>query len=760
MKNTPKATSGNKKAAVVLVLTLAAIGGLVFYRLHNSNESYGNKSSAAQLRGAQQESQLPAMTAQLLNKAHSLKGATPEERTAIIAELKTIAKSRYDLMKQALNDNPGAIVRNTLPKGLKAQLPAEVQSYLETEQKYSGTFEWAIEEDLEKNTHANVYNVIDSSGRRHEMKLSKEPSIESGSKIDVYGALLEGQLAAATESITVTSEATLLGTSAVPRKVAVILLNISGYTNTLNYTPDQAKTTVFSGTNSANAYFQEASYGRISLGGALNPDGDVFGPYTISALATCDNTGQNDLATKANNVAAANGLVASNYNHIVYVFPNSPQCAFSGRAIINGSKVWINSSLTMGTVVHELGHNLGLYHAHRLDCAGVSLCSNGSIMEYGHSVSIMGYAGNDRHFDANSKERIGWLNVGGAPPITTVSSSGTYTIAPMSSANSTVPRVLKIRKANGMSYHVEFRQPTGFDYVLSYQYPGSNLTKGVVISLDSDTDGNNNQQLDMNPGTTTFYDSALLPGLSYTDSAAGLTITTVSAGPDGATVQVTFGSVSNTCTNYAPSLAISPATQTGAAGSTMTYTFTMQNIDSSSCTSSTYTVNPTLPAGWYMTPSSYTETLAPGASVTRTFNVTSAATAVGSNTFNLTATSTANSGLTKSASAIYTVNIIPPPPTGDTTPPTLSFTSPVNGSTLPSKGQLKINATATDASGIATITISLDGTVIKTCSAVSICAAAANPKTLSPGTHTITAVAIDNSAAKNSSGPVSVSVIK
>ena len=61
---------------------------------------------------------------------------------------------------------------------------------------------------------------------------------------------------------------------------------------TRSITPEQARTVVFTGPRSANAFYREVSQDRISLRGVLNPvDGDVFGPYALPAPATrrmCD----------------------------------------------------------------------------------------------------------------------------------------------------------------------------------------------------------------------------------------------------------------------------------------------------------------------------------------------------------------------------------------------------------------------------------------------------------------------------------------
>ena len=99
------------------------------------------------------------------------------------------------------------------------------------------------------------------------------------------------------------------------------------------------------------------------------------------------------------------------------------------------------------------------------------------------------------------------------------------------------------------------------------------------------------------------------------------------------------------------------------------------------------------------------------------------------------------------------------PSPGDTIPPLVNITAPVNGSVIPTKGSLSVRATASDASGIATIIISIDGKTSKTCSGTTSCQTNVAVNKLSSGSHTITAIAIDNSAKKNTSS-ISIQITK
>ena len=163
-------------------------------------------------------------------------------------------------------------------------------------------------------------------------------------------------------------------------------------------------------------------------------------------------------------------------------------------------------------------------------------------LEYGDTVDIMGnnVAG---HFNAIHKERLGWLNSGTQPPITTVQATGTYSIDAYAAA-STKPKALKILKSvdaiTGAKtwFYVEYRAAVGYDSVMSGIY-GTNIPNGVVVRVGSDSDGNSSSLLDMTPNSsfyTDWFDPALAFGQVFTDAASGVMITAVSG--NGASAQV------------------------------------------------------------------------------------------------------------------------------------------------------------------------------------------------------------------------------
>jgi hypothetical protein len=533
-----------------------------------------------------------------------LEGARVASDDAVAA-----ARERRALLCSLASTDPAAVLALSMPAAVRASLPQGIRELVEQPVTVDGMLEAAMEDaPLGARVH---YALHTSHGRLELFFAERGPDVHTGARVRVQGVQVGEALAARSGSTSVTVQGAALTNTTGVHRTLVLLVN---FTDKLDqpYTVEAARQVVFTSTS---AFDLENSYGQTSL------DGDVFGWFTIPMTSTvCD---QNQLATLAKNAATSAGISLSGYTHFVYGFPQNA-CTWWGYGQIGGSptNAWINGSFQLRVVGHEMGHNLGLYHAHSLDCGTEPIGTTCTLSEYGDTVDIMGSSAG--HFSAYQKERLGWLGTGSQPPIQTVTSSGAYWLDPMETPGGTA-KALKIYQSGASGsrtyYYVELRRGVGVDAWLA---TNSNMMNGVVVHTGSESSANTSDELDQTPETSTFNDAALTVGRAFTDPSAGVTITPLSVSNIGATVEVDFGG--SPCVATSPAISLLPVTAMWAMpGATLSYTLAVKNNDAAACPAATYVVTATVPAGWQFSP--VTLSLSPGASTSRTIAVTSAAAA-------------------------------------------------------------------------------------------------------------------------------------
>lgn len=549
-----------------------------------------------------------------------------------------------------------------LPKAHAAAPNAAAAAHAVTQE---GVLEVLVEDDFKNNKSRTRHYLKTDAGERLELQFKKNPPQHvSGTRVRVNGAkseetiLLEAGGGTSYEYLAAPAS----GTNALgEQKTAVLLVNFQDKPAEKPWTTTQWNSFMFgTSAGSVNNFFRENSYQQAWLAG------QVFGWYTlpINSTATCD---QNAIATAAKNAAAAAGVDLTGYSRLVFAFPQN-SCSWAGLSSVASmpSQSFINGQMTQYVVGHELGHAFGLFHSHGLDCDTSATGNSCLYDEYADKVDTMGVGYG--HFNAAQKERLGWLNYNASPAITTVQSSGNYVIEPLETTGAN-PKGLKIPKgidpATGAKtwYYLEYRQPVGVDaYITSstIYYP-QNVLAGVLIHTATDGAGNSNHLLDMTPGSLTAYatqdlsDAALTVGRSYTDTAAGVTITPTWNNSTGIGVDITL-SKAVTCTRANPSVVMSAPTASVSAGSTVTYTVAVTNNDSTGCGSSTFNLQGTVPSGWTGTWAAGSLSVGAGNAASTTFTVTSATTATaGSYSVSGKATNAGAATYVGNGSATYTV---------------------------------------------------------------------------------------------------------
>ena len=595
--------------------------------------------------------------------------APAAERAKLQSQLLGKAEQRRQLLAELAKTQPEQVLRLAIPAEQQRGMPAELLAQVEQPVALDGELE-VLYVDYDNGQHQLRHVLKTPFGERFELRLANaQREWRSGLKVRAQGLLLESRGNAVAGDLVVNeADSGLLladGGNGSGGETAFDLPNTTGAQRTLAimvnfqdkpadkpWTTTQANSLVF---GDVSNFLRENSAQQTWL------TGDVAGWYTIPVNSSvCDGFA---IEQQGKAAAQAAGYVLSNYDRFLMIFPQNSACGYSGMGQVGAwpSTSWIHNSLTLRTVAHELGHNLGLYHARAMDCGDTTLGSSCTTQEYGDTLDIMGYSGTVGHFNGFAKERLGWLGSGN---LVNVASGGSFSLKP-TSASSSAAKVLKIAKgvdANGQPsyYYVEFRQPQGFDAQISNRgvIDVNNIFNGVTVRQASPSNGNSVALLDLTPGSTfvDMKDAALIGGRSFSDPAAGVTLTTEWTNSSEALVSVDLGggSAPPVCTRNSPTVSMTPGQSAWlAAGSSFDYSVTVTNNDSSACAGSSFSLTAGKPSGWSTSlPSSLS--LAPGASGSVTLRATSANNAA-DGFYNISATASANAK-NAGASASYVVS--------------------------------------------------------------------------------------------------------
>jgi Fibronectin type III domain len=400
-----------------------------------------------------------------------------------------------------------------------------------------------------------------------------------GAQVELTGTQLDdGEVEVDAAAIVVVAPATPSATDAgsvlpagspATRKIAVI---IGYYTDQVANPVTNAQAVDAFTTNAASvrSYFEKVSRGRETT------TTDVYGSWSLGITSCLGGTGSiwGNSINAMINVATSNGVNLANYDNVV-LWSKAPcrpaGSPWIGQAELPGKYLQTivdyslypsdEPALAALVAVHEIGHNMNLYHSQGLGCFDgsnnqVALTGSNDCLykSYGDDYTTMGSSGAPNHalLDPERLRSLGWLDPSESH---TVTAAGTYTIVPTYSALTGL-RELRIVAPNpvdtgyGGAWTIELRSTLAagsFD-----QFSGSSLpaTTGITIRFSEDDDSGFGYSflLDsvatghMNPDYTCpaciYWDAPLQPGGTVTDTMGGITITLNSVGPSGASVTV------------------------------------------------------------------------------------------------------------------------------------------------------------------------------------------------------------------------------
>jgi hypothetical protein len=183
---------------------------------------------------------------------------------------------------------------------------------------------------------------------------------------------------------------------------------------------------------------------------------------------------------------------------------------------------WINGSYSAGVTGHELGHSLGLPHAHSIEAGTDMFGTPGTTSqtnEYGNPYDIMGRGGSTGHFNVLYKWRVGWED---ADEIQEVKASGTYRVYAQDNA-AHKGRVIGLRVPSGNA---------NYAYWFEYRTISTTARNGAAVMFQGFRTATNldSWYLDTTPGSRTSSDEAdgvLAVGKQFQDKYGEATFKTL-----------------------------------------------------------------------------------------------------------------------------------------------------------------------------------------------------------------------------------------
>ncbi len=481
------------------------------------------------------------LTQDLVTKTSEYTKLSSKKQKLALPELKQISSQRKEFISSLMKTNPAVVSQLLLSEKQLKKMPKGLQPFMEKPINISGEFVRLHEEEFDP-----VTKEITSSEETYFIKqkntlvpvyFSNEPyGLKTGDKIKGSGVKIgtdvlipslqhikkvPGKVSLIKRTISVfgnlVRSGDVLAHSGESKKTAVILVNFQNAPEE-PYTPEEAQAAVFTADNSVNAFYEENSFGHMSLVGHLDPErGDVFGWYTVPRnIDNCDDNAARWIG-EIEAMAANDGFNNSNYQNIIIGLAESVQCGVRGYAEgAGGKRVYIvDHDFPKGTIAHELGHNFGLGHASFYICQDESrrfvvLNDSCQTSEYGDGFSTMGKSQGQKHFNNAEKQLLGWFHDNNVLDIT---ESGVYRVAPVENVLNEVQmlRIPKERDDQGAVtgyYAFEYRQPFGFDNFA----PNDPVVTGVTARIARERQNGGGwfvtYLLDATPGSDSYDEDA------------------------------------------------------------------------------------------------------------------------------------------------------------------------------------------------------------------------------------------------------------
>ncbi|MDO8429857.1 MAG: hypothetical protein Q7S73_00635 [bacterium] len=510
---------------------------------------------------------------------------TPEA-AAKEEKLKTVLKERKKELINLIETDPKQALEVAVLANLREKLPKNIKNDVESPLNTTGTLEIIIGDNFTNTSKSTVDYYLSSD---------ESKSMVQKSTFQNYLADLMDTFQGNTDNITQSSHTKLYFASEIPlafsgSKVAVTGIKLNPAAVASQVIKEQA-TTHTTGNKKAlvifltdfrhkkkwqqfepkeftdkfinpilKSYFLKTSHNKISF------ETDVAGWFNVQT--SCDLPAlytQSGVEGMIINPSLVNGIRLAedsvdmaNYTNLIFIYTVDKACDYNGSGSIgdigvptkNGLKdlglIWLpfdintaNPSLDeyknrkASTLIHEIGHNLGLPHANSLfNCADSNSYGSCDRNEYGDAYDVMGKSVSKGLYNGIYKKQLGWLT---NQNIMEVSKSGTYSVAPIE-LESNSPQILTIprkKRTIGEQYWaIEYQENSNGAMIRLVESSKSVFMNPSVFHLATPVD------------TTYLFEErkpTLLLGQIFKDPSEEISIQVLNVEPQKLTVEITFG---------------------------------------------------------------------------------------------------------------------------------------------------------------------------------------------------------------------------
>ncbi len=277
-----------------------------------------------------------------------------------------------------------------------------------------------------------------------------------------------------------------------------------------------------------NTHLQNYSYGAASLTYTVTSQDYALGNSTTYSSSS---SGSANLLAAARSAAAANYTLA-NYNVVAVSFPALTGTEFNylGLASVGGGDHWLNGltsdSSRISVMLHEFGHNYGLYHSNYYDPAqqiGGSYKDPGAVsLEYGDIFDRMGSADPATgFFGPFSTRRLNWMPAG---KVAEAAANGTWRIYRFDASTALSNPLVGLRVPMGGSEYWWVGLRKLYPAIANSAYV---VAEGIYTDRPNLIDMTPNS---LSPEINDRSDAGLPVGGTYYDAAKGVRFRTLATG--------------------------------------------------------------------------------------------------------------------------------------------------------------------------------------------------------------------------------------